>query len=229
MVVPMPTPPESDPADLALNALHEYLEAIDVLQLAEARVRALKASTAAAFEQTRLPLDLAHDLYWTSDAVEATWIASAAGFPHIRAFLDTVPPIALETPCRICGGPLTVRSRSALRRAPKSDAVCGGCVDRARALRHSDDLARQDRYLMRVSALRAMPYADYLRTEEWQAVRRAAIRRARGACQICNQQRRLDVHHRTYERLGCELPSDVIALCHSCHGLFHANAKLVGP
>lgn len=69
--------------------------------------------------------------------------------------------------------------------------------------------------------LRTMPYDDYLKTDHWQAVRRGALERADHRCQLCNSAERLNVHHRTYERRGCEEPNDVTVLCQSCHAKFH--------
>lgn len=69
--------------------------------------------------------------------------------------------------------------------------------------------------------LKSLPYDEYLRTEHWQEVRREALERAGGACQLCNSPHDLHVHHRTYERRGYEEPEDVIVLCKSCHALFH--------
>jgi 5-methylcytosine-specific restriction endonuclease McrA len=67
-----------------------------------------------------------------------------------------------------------------------------------------------------------MPYKEYLKTPEWQATRKAAIKRAGYRCQLCNRTNvPLDVHHRTYERLGEELKDDVIALCNDDHAKFH--------
>lgn len=66
-----------------------------------------------------------------------------------------------------------------------------------------------------------MPYAEYLKTDHWQVVRGAALERAGHACQLCNATDDLHVHHRTYERRGQELPSDVIVLCKRCHEQFH--------
>ena len=77
----------------------------------------------------------------------------------------------------------------------------------------------------RVEVLATMPYRDYLQTPEWQEVRRAALERAGYRCQVCNAATPLDVHHRTYERRGHEHPSDVIALCRTCHELFHFRGK----
>lgn len=67
-----------------------------------------------------------------------------------------------------------------------------------------------------------MNYQTYLKSAHWQKVRRAALKRAGLRCQICNESGvQLDVHHRTYERLGNEFDSDLTVLCNSCHGKFH--------
>ena len=45
-------------------------------------------------------------------------------------------------------------------------------------------------------------------------------------CQVCNESNDkvvLDAHHRTYERLGDELPEDITVLCRDCHSLYEAN------
>lgn len=39
-------------------------------------------------------------------------------------------------------------------------------------------------------------------------------------CKICEKAGRV-VHHLTYERLGAELPTDVVVLCEWCHDLLH--------
>ena len=72
-----------------------------------------------------------------------------------------------------------------------------------------------------VDELRALPYPDYLQTTHWQAQRAAALERAGHRCQVCNGAEHLDTHHRTYERLGRELPSDLTVLCRACHARFH--------
>ena len=79
----------------------------------------------------------------------------------------------------------------------------------------------------RLKQLRSMPYYDYLTTPEWQATRKAALEYANHACQLCNASNlRLHVHHRTYERKGCELPADLFVLCERCHGVFHEKIAL---
>lgn len=73
--------------------------------------------------------------------------------------------------------------------------------------------------------LRSMPYKDYLKTEHWQRLRRAVLAYADYKCQLCESTERLSVHHRTYERRGSELLSDVIVLCTPCHAKFHDKVK----
>lgn len=64
-------------------------------------------------------------------------------------------------------------------------------------------------------------YHAYLETPEWKARRNAAIRRAGGSCQLCDSPKFLQVHHRTYDRIGNEDPSDLTVLCGRCHKKFH--------
>lgn len=70
--------------------------------------------------------------------------------------------------------------------------------------------------------IRRMPYPEYLKTSHWQQVRRWALKNAEYRCQLCNaDNRRMDVHHRTYERLGQERATDIFVLCSNCHEKFH--------
>jgi hypothetical protein len=77
--------------------------------------------------------------------------------------------------------------------------------------------------------MRYLNYAAFLLSAEWRAMRLAAIHRAGGRCLVCNSSERLEVHHRTYERVGGgELPDDLVVLCDWCHGLFHECRQLAG-
>lgn len=63
-------------------------------------------------------------------------------------------------------------------------------------------------------------YKKYLRSAEWKKKAEAAKVRAGNRCQTCNRPRsevQLEAHHRTYERIGRELPGDITVLCRSCH------------
>jgi 5-methylcytosine-specific restriction endonuclease McrA len=68
--------------------------------------------------------------------------------------------------------------------------------------------------------LHTREYVQYLRSREWQAKRLAALHRTMNRCEKCGLQKHkesLEVHHKTYERLGHELDSDLMVLCTLCH------------
>lgn len=69
-------------------------------------------------------------------------------------------------------------------------------------------------------------YQAYLHSRTWQRKAHACKRRAGFRCQVCNSPHRLQAHHRTYARLGAELPGDLTCLCDACHGLFSKNRSL---
>lgn len=61
----------------------------------------------------------------------------------------------------------------------------------------------------------------YLRSRAWKAKRLASIRGSGYRCATCQRfvpdARKLQVHHLTYVRLGCERPDDLMVLCMRCH------------
>ena len=64
---------------------------------------------------------------------------------------------------------------------------------------------------------RTPEYREYLRSPEWKKKRLRVIRKAHHRCENCGGTYRLEVHHKTYERLGQERMSDLQCLCHDCH------------
>ncbi len=79
----------------------------------------------------------------------------------------------------------------------------------------------------RLAELRAMPYAEYIKSPEWNRRRQVALKIAEHRCQLCNSPDELTVHHRSYEHLGAEKYADLIVLCWPCHKLFHEHRRLV--
>lgn len=89
----------------------------------------------------------------------------------------------------------------------------------------------------------------YLKSPHWAGVRGRALLKAeghcgacgrccvRGYCRLCERDTsddedpeamRLEVHHKTYERLGHELDRDVVAVCESCHEGLHELLGVIG-
>lgn len=55
--------------------------------------------------------------------------------------------------------------------------------------------------------------------------RQVALDRSRGFCEDCGARRPLDVHHRTYKRIGNERPEDLVAVCRRCHKERHRGKR----
>lgn len=91
--------------------------------------------------------------------------------------------------------------------------------DPRRITQTARDTARQP--AQQIKAFKAIPYREYLLTDWWKKIKSAAIRRADSRCQVCYSRGLLNVHHRTYARLGCEMDNDLTVLCRRCHELFH--------
>jgi hypothetical protein len=66
-------------------------------------------------------------------------------------------------------------------------------------------------------------YARYIRSDEWKRKRAAILRACKGRCESCQKRKATQVHHLTYKRLGRELHSDLVALCHKCHSREHPD------
>jgi len=69
--------------------------------------------------------------------------------------------------------------------------------------------------------LHTMPYKEYLKTDHWKEMRVQALAGADYKCQLCNTDKTLQVHHRTYERRGYEDLKDLTVLCRHCHAKHH--------
>ncbi len=63
-------------------------------------------------------------------------------------------------------------------------------------------------------------YEEYRQSRHWIELSRLE-RQSQKVCQRCAFPYELNVHHKTYERLGHEAPGDLIVLCRSCHAREH--------
>ncbi len=66
-------------------------------------------------------------------------------------------------------------------------------------------------------------YDEYIHSAEWATVRTRALRRAQFRCEWCGTKKKLQVHHRSYARLGNESPDDLQVLCKKCHEERHGK------
>lgn len=75
----------------------------------------------------------------------------------------------------------------------------------------------------------AADYVEYLNSFHWKAKRQLVVDRADGHCERCRKAtKRFQVHHKTYDRQGDELLTDLEALCARCHMKEHGIIPL-GP
>lgn len=75
-----------------------------------------------------------------------------------------------------------------------------------------------------LGALGFRSYDEYLASEHWADLRRRfyASKLFKGRCHACPSRTGLNVHHKTYKRLGHEWLQDLVALCRDCHQAVHA-------
>lgn len=136
--------------------------------------------------------------------------------PFVEAYAETVEPAlrgALVKALYRCGIP---RAAIALGMLATEEEMAE--LDRLDFLvKEPEDEVARLRAVFRES------YAGYLRTSHWRSVRAVAIHAAQGRCRLCAAKGPLQVHHATYERVGCEREADVVALCDGCHARFHGK------
>ena len=71
-------------------------------------------------------------------------------------------------------------------------------------------------------------YDTYMKSAKWKKTRKRSLIFYDNRCAICYRHGRLEVHHRTYKRLGAEILSDLVPLCPGCHEIFHNSGRLPG-
>ena len=69
-------------------------------------------------------------------------------------------------------------------------------------------------------------YREYLAHPQFLAVRAKAMSRNMGICELCQDSKASEVHHRIYPRWGTfDEPEALVAVCHKCHCKAHGVTK----
>ena len=72
-------------------------------------------------------------------------------------------------------------------------------------------------------------YREYLGSKTWRRKRDRVLRRDKHTCQTCGvKAAHLEVHHRTYERVGRERMGDLLTLCSACHAAISGSIRARG-
>ena len=83
---------------------------------------------------------------------------------------------------------------------------------------------KKKRRRLRTQATKPLPpskYRSYIHSKRWARKRRFYFSAFPKLCASCSSKDDLQLHHITYQRLGCERPEDLIMLCKECHEDFH--------
>lgn len=81
-----------------------------------------------------------------------------------------------------------------------------------------------------VENLKKMKYEDFLQTDYWKMVSEQARINAHYKCQLCGcNDKKLNVHHNTYEHRGEEFKhmEDLVCLCEDCHNFYHLKDEIL--
>lgn len=207
--------------ELVLALPREIVEGLSTLRAAEEALKDAKLALKQAAATCPMTRGQLLEVYWSVPEIAVDALLERLGTTAGMARKDGIWGTIATGTCAACSADIVATSRTAALKEPPE--ICAECRDRAQRAHWEGHDRRVEQRLAELDELRSMPYVDYLQTRHWQMVRQQALRRARWACQVCNAAARLDVHHRTYERVGCEEPADVIALCRPCHARHHGK------
>lgn len=110
--------------------------------------------------------------------------------------------------------------------APNCQKCCQAPIKR------QEQAARSEAYQREYEERRALEQAQWreryeedLASPAWQAIRSVVLQRANFVCEGCGRARAVQVHHLTYEHLGCELLWELKAVCLPCHERIHQKPQ----
>lgn len=70
-------------------------------------------------------------------------------------------------------------------------------------------------------------YKEYLQSKHWKNLKkRYKNSKLIQKCYICDSNKNINIHHKTYKRIGNERLNDLIPLCKECHYLTHKALKI---
>jgi len=220
-----------------LSAVHRLSERIE-----QEKHRAVGA--AGNLEGSDSRAALASLLYWNAPSIPIWLIGESFGLEpaRVRTLAEENPTATIR--CLDCDAPIPpqgrwhfqemLRSVEAFNQNPQllrdflyTGLHCEDCTLERKDRWGKEWVRRELEYRRLLLELRTMPYKEYLHTPYWKHRREARLRAAGHRCQLCNSGSvSLNVHHRTYERLGEELDGDLIVLCRTCHSTFHEHRRL---
>lgn len=132
----------------------------------------------------------------------------------------SLAPIKTNETCFKCGERFT---QSEFRH--KLTGVCFNCISKDEELL-IEAICLENTYKNQIVIDRRL-YDLYLVSDKWKAIRKNAIESSNRKCINCGSKIYLQVHHKTYDRLGNEDLNDLAVLCKECHVLAHTRGAKV--
>jgi hypothetical protein len=235
--------PDAPAMDQLEAILRDIRETEDALQQLKSKLREMPSKIAGQIDDEESRVEAARYLYWIVQELPSMEIAKAFFNTHDRGLKQIIGPAKGAIPCDRCKQPIQFKNRTHLKESidavrkwtaeglvkyPEGYTVlCEPCWHEVHAIRNEKYELYSSIRSARLNELKIMTYSKYLQTPEWQERRLHHLKSADYRCQVCNSSNQpIDVHHRTYERRGEEQFKDLIALCRSCHELFHKQSKL---
>lgn len=236
--------PELTEIEDVLDRIHEHEAAIaNLMENLPPLVHALRGIEDGARRKA-----IATHLYWFMPEVKVKDIAFAfTGRAQQFAVIGLIRPDETRFTCTKCTAPISISTRQKMKEfqaESTQDArhsghhwstarlLCGQCqAERARAskiIRNKMESA----YIARRSELRAMSYAEYLQTPEFDQRRRYAVddrlKETVGlTCSICPSEDEIGLYHKINMPIPCD--ADTILLCSTCKDALLEKGKIHAP
>lgn len=239
MTIERPEAPQLDAIFATLDKIHRAEKRLATLHEQVSR----EARALAEIPDKRLRLAAGFYAYWFAPEVPVADIAmGATGRPHPGSLLKLAGPVSVGVPCDRCGEDLPIRSRSHMKEVldqaragscswVRYGLVCISCQNALQEESLRERIAECDAAEARRRELAALPYAEFLKTPEFEEARNLhlwwlADRTHVLQCETCNAENSLGVYHKLADEEG-ELGGSIL-LCISCRDTLLAAGKLAG-
>lgn len=145
------------------------------------------------------------------------------------------PPSATTKAKKLCqcGGILKARKRKASKGFKENQRVyfaktykcltCGRLFNFEEDKLYVGDAATNMGWVnyLKVASSRRDAYHQYLMSSQWESKRQELFKLRGKKCERCQDTKDIQVHHKTYDRLGQEKLTDLEVLCSACHQKEH--------
>lgn len=172
--------------------------------------------------------------------VEPAWKLAEQEFDcrheHVSAvrYTDSIGRLSVRKQCQMCGAHRGDEKKDGydLSTLPAWDEGLREAWNEARSLRRLELTGAQ---IQAQQADSRQAYREYLRSPQWNRVKRAVLDRDKYTCQNCFRKvapnlypmpDRAEVHHKHYtglNRVGESFAFECVTLCHDCHRRYHGT------